>query len=286
MVTALPFHNEPIEIQTDFHTYESKRIIIEACQNSHDEAAVILGCGRCGEIPLRELANRFQKIDLLDINGKALQFVEQETITWNSKNKLKFYHDDLTGVMANVQSEAQQIVSENANPMICLRQLGDLLKTTKYNFWTSPEKKKYDLVICSMVLTQLQAVVRESIEKIYLQRFPNCLDALTSDVVWCKALWSFARDIEEEFISHLKKLTRPNGIIYLSATVNVSWMVQTDEESVIAEGHWIATKSSQLLDYLGNDSEVVKFKKWNWLRQEEEGEYWGRLYGVQALIYR
>jgi hypothetical protein len=84
----------------------------------------------------------------------------------------------------------------------------------------------------------------------------------------------------------LEQLSAPGGIVYLSDTVHVCWLLQTDSDTVTTEGSWIASRTSRLADYMLPTYEILKEGSWNWMRKEQEGPYWGRLYGVQALTYR
>jgi hypothetical protein len=103
---------------------------------------------------------------------------------------------------------------------------------------------------------------------------------------WYKSVWNFARNLEDGFIKHLGTLLKPQGIVYLSETVHVSWLTQLDEQSVSTEGRWITLRTSRLTDYLCPSDTIIKEQHWDWLREDKEGDFWGRLYGVQAVIYR
>lgn len=67
---------------------------------------------------------------------------------------------------------------------------------------------------------------------------------------WCESVWNFARNLEDGFIEHLGTLIKPQGIIYLSDTVHVSWLTKLDAQSVATEGRWITLRTSRLTDYL------------------------------------
>jgi hypothetical protein len=262
-------------------------MIAEASALAGSGSAVVLGCGRCGEIPLRLLNQTFDLVDLVDIDRDALAVVDKQCKQWNDeKSACQFHCADLTGMIAAVERRAGELVANAADPNECLEQLGVMLESTPPEFWAPPQGRRYELLVCSTVLTQLQAHVRESVEKIYLGRFPEYAPALLKHKSWCESVWNFARNLEVGFIEHLGTLTKPHGIIYLSETVHVSWLTQLDEQSVATEGRWITLRTSRLADYLSPSDTIVNEQHWDWLREEREGDYWGRLYGVQAVIYR
>ena len=218
-------------------------MIAEASALAGSGSAAVFGCGRCGEIPLRLLTEKFDVVDLVDIDDDALAAVEQECKQWSDRKNRRFHGADLTGMIATVASRAGELVANTVDPIKCLAQLGSLLTSTPKTFWQPPQGRRYDFVVCSLVLTQLQALVRESVEKIYVGRFPDYTGALLTHKSWRESLWTLARNLEDGFVEHISKLTKPQGLIYLSETVHVSWLTQLDEQSVSTEGSWIALRA-------------------------------------------
>ena len=262
-------------------------MITEALTLADPGNVAVLGCGRCTEIPIRLLNEKFDRVDLVDFDSDALSVVDHQCKLWNDeKNAYQFHCADLTGLIARVKRQANEIVVDAAHPLECLGELGTLLESSVPEFWVPPHKQRYDLLICATVLTQLQALVRETVEKVYLERFPEHRSAFLNHKSWRESIWSFARNLEEGFFEHLGALVKPQGIVFLSATVHVSWLTQRDPRSVSTEGRWIATRTSRLADYLRPNNSIIKERHWNWLREGREGDFWGRLYGIQAIIYR
>ncbi len=276
-----------LEIDADTHLLSSVGMIKEAAALAEPGNIAVLGCGRCTEIPVRLLNETFDQVDLIDIDEEALGIVNERCRQWNDKkNVCQFHCADLTGLIAVVERRANALIADAVNPIECLEQLGVLLESAEPDFWEPSHQQRYDLIICSTVLTQLQALVRESVEKIYLERFPEYAPALVKHKTWRESIWNFARNLEDAFIEYLGTLIKAEGIIYLSATVHVSWLTQLADQSVYTEGSWIATRTSRLADYLWSSDTIIKERHWDWLREEREGCYWGRLYGIQAIIYR
>ncbi len=276
-----------VESIDDTHVHSSMAMIVDAATLAGSENAVILGCGRCTEIPVRHLSTMFNRIDLVDLDDYALEFVETQCQQWEeARNSCTFYHADLTGLISQIEPKAQKIVTSVTQPSSCLDELGQLLISTTPNFWRPLQDEKYNLIVCSAVLTQLQATVRKSVEDIYLNKFPGDSSALSLYKQWRSSIWTFARQLEDAFIDHLRSLLVPGGIIYLSDTVHACWLLQSDPQTFITEGAWIATRTPRLADYLSSWEEIITERMWKWMRRGQEGQYWGRLYGVQAIIYR
>lgn len=276
-----------VEIAADSHLHSSVGMIKEALLLADSGSVAVLGCGRCTDIPIRLLNEKFHRVDLIDIDSDALKFVRDESNQWHdAKNACRFYCADLTGMLATVESRAAGVVANCADPPECLEQLGNLLMSTPRKFWRPPESRRYDFVVCLLVLTQLQALVRESVEKIYLRRFPEHAAELQEHKSWRASIWNLARNLEDSFVEHLSALTKPQGLVYLSETVQVSWLTQLDAQSVSTEGSWITLRTSRLSDYLRPRDTIINEERWHWLREGREGNFWGRLYSVQAVFYR
>ena len=271
----------------DAHVQASMAMMIEAASMAGNGSAALLGCGRGSEIPVRQLARKFDRLDCVDLDSDALRILETRCRHWeDSQGRCCFYYSDLTGLIPQIVPQAQKMVAASFDPLFCLYRLGTLLTSAQPDFWKLSSSEKYSLVICSAVLTQLQATVRKSVENIFLDRFPGQASALFSYEPWKTAIWSFARDLEDAFILHLESLCHPEGIIYLSDTVHVCWLQQTGPDVFTTEGAWVATRTSRLADYLRARNEIITERQWRWMRAEQEGPYCGRLYGVQAIIYR
>jgi hypothetical protein len=286
-VNAQTIGDASLELTPDTHFLSSIGLIKDAMLLADSGRVAVLGCGRCSEIPVRLLGKKFDRVDLIDIDRAALEFVEAECRKWDDGREVcKFHCADLTGLIAEVERRASELVANSDDPMACLEQLGMLLERTTPRFWKPADNRQYDLLVCSGVLTQLQASVRERAERIYVGKFSDYAPALSKHESWRVSAWNFARSLEDRFIEHLGKLTKSRGIVYLSDTVHVSWLSQLDHRSVCTDGRWIALRTAQLADYLRPSDTIIHEQRWDWLREEREGNYWGRLYDVQAVIYR
>jgi hypothetical protein len=197
-----------------------------------------------------------------------------------------FHECDLTGLRDRLADSARAIVAEEPTPGRCLQRLGEELVSSPPVFWRPDDGARYDLVVCSGVLTQLQAGIRELIEDIFLARHSDGHSLLCCHAGWTSSVWTFARDLEHAFIDHLVRLANPGCLVYLADTVHVSWLTREDAEILIARGSWIATETSCLEDYLDGRFEVESRDSWSWFRPGQEDGFWGRLYGVQALVFR
>jgi hypothetical protein len=267
------------------HIASSMSMIGDAARLAGSGSAALLGCGRCGEIPLRLLGDRFEAIDLVDLDGPAIDAVVEKGRAL-SHTTWRVHPADLTGLIPRLQPQMLTIAASAGDPRRCLDRFAELLGETTPELWSPPANQRYDLVVCSAVLTQLQATTRKGFQNAFASRFPEHVAELSSYEPWRSALWTWAPALEDAFVRHLGALCAEEGLIYLSDTVHVCWLTEVDGGRLATEGAWIATRTPRLRDYVDPDCEVVREKQWEWLRREQEGPYWGRLYGVQAITYR
>jgi hypothetical protein len=215
-----------------------------------------------------------------------MDIVRSQCLQWADPEEAYVFHRaDLTGLIAQIRPRAEQLVMQASEPVPCLRLLGALLESTSPQFWMPSDGARYSLIVCATILSQLQALVRQIVEGVFLDRFPG-KSGLFSDEVWRSCVWSFARNLEDGFITHLESLRAPGGIVCLTDTVHVSWLTAAGDQMLTTDGSWIATRTSRITDYLRPWHDILTTRDWEWFREEKEGPYWGRLYGVQAVLYR
>ena len=267
------------------HIEASLDMIAQGAGLTRPDAAVVLGCGHGAEIPLDVLGRTFAHLDLVDVAGDAVAVLPARTKREGIDGACEIHQADLTGLITRVDRVAGDIVARASEPFGCLDALGRALTAASPTFWRSPAGRSYDFVVCSGVLTQVPAVVRERVQRVFLGRFGEFHRALGRYEPWRRAVWSFARRLEDLFVAHLASMTTPGGVVYLSDVVHVCWLTATTQ-GLVTEGRWIATRTERLADYLGPRYRIVAERSWQWLRPEREGPYWGRLYGVQGLLSR
>lgn len=278
---------EIAEATTTTHVRASSELIARAVALAPKGRAAVLGCGRCGEIPVPLLLDSFTHADFVDSDGTALSdLCSRWPATNGHASRSAFFEADLTGLIEPLSATAERIAGTSGEASQCLDHLSRLLAQATPDFWRPAHGEGYSLVICSLVLTQLQATARGSVEAAFLRRFPESRRVLAGHPRWRSAIWSFARRLEEGWMDHLTSLARQGAVVYLADTVHVAWLSESVPESWTTAGAWIATRTSRLADYLRPWEPPLAEERWQWLRREPEGEFAARLYGVQGVIYR
>jgi hypothetical protein len=269
------------------HIARSREMIGAAVAHAEDPtaAAAVLGCGRAAEIPLDQMRG-FSRVDLVDLDDTALDHLLARYGAPPGPPRFAYHHVDLTGLVAPLAAQAAAILGPAVDATAAADRLAALIVDPAPSWWRPPDGVRFRLLVCSGVLTQLQAGVRAGIEAAWRDRFDGDVTALAASTVWREAALGLARRLEDGFVRHLDELIEPGGVIYLADTVHVSWLVAIDAHIVETPGAWLATRTARLADHLGRGAIVLAEGRWPWFRPGAEGPYWGRLYGVQAVIYR
>ncbi len=282
-MTCLIHKNEIVCSSTLNHIRKSKSLILQGLENCDAGDVLILGGGKCTEIPVLELSEKSNKIDMVELNHDSVFFVKNSY----KVGTLNCYHTDLTGMIDQVRSSIIQILPFLDDPNSCSEAFAYLLSNLKPDFWYPVNSGRYQIVVASCVLTQLQAYVRKELEQAFLQKFPDALQVLLSNKTWLTGCKMFAADLEIKFIKYLNSLVEKGGIIYLSDTIKVSWLNESDKDGYFfTDGYWLTIDKEHLTDYLSLNNSVHTEERWKWARLEKEGNFRGRLYDVQAILYQ
>src|SRR5262245_2638236 len=153
------------------HVEASLDMIAEGAGLVRPEAAVVLGCGHGAEIPLDVLGRTFAHLDLVDVADDAVAALSARTKLEGIDGACEIHRADLTGLISEIDRAAQEVVAGASEPFGCLDALGRVLTAAAPTFWRSPAGRSYDFVVCSGVLTQVPAAVRERVQRAFLGRF-------------------------------------------------------------------------------------------------------------------
>lgn len=270
----------------EHHVSMSHSLITDTYRLTDQKRVLILGCGRCREIPIEKLVDS-ACIDLIDIDGDALQKVRDDlTSTGINLKGVSFLNEDITGSIASLSEETDKLLKTSSDSHKSLTILTDLIDNARTVFWTPTAKYPYTLILCSLLLTQLQAFILSRLEGIFLEHFPKSRDILYAHQDWIKAKFRFARRLENGFVAHLRSLAATEAMIYVSDTVRVCFTKRISNELFSTEGSWLALKTSSLADYFDASYKIIKETSWPLFLPKIENNSDGRLYEVQALVLR
>lgn len=146
------------------HARRSKAFILDALARVPEpRLAVVLGAGKAYDLPLAELAQRFERLVLVDIDAAALEATCAATISDRKGVELRAM--DVTGVTARL---AHGIQSALENP-----QAGFGALCRSYRLARAPRfvEERADLLVSGMMLSQLGLQPKLAAKRLYEARF-------------------------------------------------------------------------------------------------------------------
>jgi hypothetical protein len=268
------------------HFSMSKALIMEAYRLVNQQMVLVLGCGHCKEIPIRDMVDALH-MDMVDLDEGTLQELRGDLMSIGiNLKKVSFHSEDITGSIAPLSEEAEKALKASSDAHKSLTILSNIIGNARPDFWTPTAKYPYNLVLCSLLLTQLQAFILSKIERIFIETFPESKDILRTHQDWIDAKFGFSRRLENGFVTHLKSLAAIEAIIYVSDTVRVWFTERIRDDLFLTEGYWLTLKTNRLADYFDSSYEIIKQNSWLWFVPNSESNPGGKLYEVQALILR
>lgn len=274
----------PLKPVPDTHIQESRRLILGASDQVASGRAVILGGGRCQEIPLAELAGRFRQVTLNDMHESLLKHALAEAgLDQERTAKIQLRVADLTGLTDSFVRRLKESLNEVQDPAAAAQRFADVAEGARPIRLSGEDCG--DLVIASCVLSQLHVVASDQALQLFAARFPGQEHVLRRSEEWVRSLYNLARRMEDTFIDGLIGLTARGGRIYLSDTVHLFFVEAMPQGQWVTEGSYRMTRTTQMIDYLDDRFQVEEQAQWAWIAVPPQlPDQVGRLYTVQGLV--
>jgi hypothetical protein len=227
------------------HARRHKAFILEAAARvQQPRLAVVLGAGKAYDLPLPELARRFERVVLIDIDADAMAASSAATVTDEKlRARLELRAMDLTGVTARLARGIQEAL-DSGQPQAQLEAL-----CAGYRLASPPRfvAERADLLVSGMVLSQLGLQPKLAVKRLYVPRFGDISASLA-------AAWDdLERRLQQD---HIDALGDQADLAVLSSDV----IHHSGGES------WSAIGAARLTDRLPAAAEVLARDEWSWER--------------------
>ncbi len=196
------------------HIDHSYRRILEAAdlaQGKH--VATVLGAGVAAEIPLAELARRFDRLILVDMDGLSMvEGIEQVPLELRSKVEIKVM--DVTSFATLLMQHLAEAADASSSASDCFRRFGvifsDLAPGQPVNLPPS------DLVVSSLVLSEIPRYPFSYADRLMQAHYNVPLDSWPE---FNTAFQKLASVAIEDHARLLTSLLRPGGVVYYADTI-------------------------------------------------------------------
>jgi hypothetical protein len=267
----------------DQHREQSMQMILQAADAVSPGRAIVLGAGRCDEIPLAALAEQFTEVELVDVDGDLLRAgLDVANLPDQDRAKVRTNAQDLVGVTAAAIADCETVLLQGGGFDDVVEGIAAIISAAEPR---APVPCSYDLVVASCVLSQLTFGLIQDVRARLARGFPESAARLQSDPRLTQAFDRLTRRCEAAFVDYLTASVAAAGRIYFSDTVQMCFVRGTEQGDWTTPGTWRMTKSQRLDDYLDERFAVHVRRRWNWVvnRPVTPGDE-GRLYDVQAMI--
>lgn len=197
------------------HIQRSQLGILEAARLVRNRGtALVLGAGRCWEIPLQDLAAQFDRVVLADLDEPSM-IAAVSTIPPPLQRKVEIRVSDVTSFAEPLMAATGRIVEQAetaAEAFVALESLYERIELLR----RLPDLPEADLVISSLVLSELVRYPSTFTARLVEEKFDQDLGAWRG----YGGLWRNLRaHATEDHAEMLVRVGRPDSVVYFADTV-------------------------------------------------------------------
>ena len=140
------------------HAAKLRRFLLDAAQKAEPNSALVVGALASPDLPLAELAARFQRLTLSDLDLPRLQALVETAIPAQHRDRVKLERYDVTGSYVAFAADVKEIVAAAAGPAEAERKLAGLLSSYDVGAGSAGltlAEEKPNLAISAMLLSGL-----------------------------------------------------------------------------------------------------------------------------------
>jgi hypothetical protein len=196
------------------HVEHSHRRILEAADLARDKSiATVLGCGAATEIPLAELARRFERLILVDLDGPSMiEALEQVPLPLRSRVELRVM--DVTSFVGPLMERITQAVDASSTPAEAFGRFAAIFDDLRLGEPVALPAS--DLVLSSLLLSEIPRLPLTYAGRLVRARFG--VEMLDSWDASGKAFEKLVSLAIQDHARLLASLSRSGGAVYYSDT--------------------------------------------------------------------
>jgi hypothetical protein len=249
------------------HGVNNKQVLLRGAEQAAGSRAVVVGAGKLYDIPLRKLAERFERLFLVDIDAAALaESVKQAGLEPKLQARLSLIQTDVTGVNDAFVERARAALALAGEAEVyaaLLQLLHDYrLDEPPRLFPESAAQGQLDFACSSMVLSQLATPLTRYVQQQFAQRFPASQRAQAYE--FQVALGQFTHRVQ---VAHVRALLAAAPCIALTSDIADQRTALDARGAVVAASDWLSLIGAPNLDALVplQQARTVLRGDWQWL---------------------
>ena len=198
------------------HIEQSRRAIQDAAASTSGRArAVVLGAGKCREIPLEKLAEEFQHVILVDLDKGSMEQAVRE-LPPPLQAKVEVRVSDVTSFVESMMADVREAIATSRSADEAFRRIESIYAGLPRRPKRPPELPACDLVISSLVLSELHRYPLDYAGRLLQAKFSARLEGQAGFLKADQELTHFA---VADHVALLRRLERAGGAIYFADTI-------------------------------------------------------------------
>ena len=255
------------------HARRHRAFILDAAQRvTHPRVVMVLGAGKAYDLPLVELAQRFERVVLVDIDGEALKATADAVVRGPLRARLHLQPMDITGVTTQLARGIAAALERARDADAAEAALGQLAASYRLAAGVRLCAEPVDFLVSGMVLSQIGLQPKLAAKRAFEQRFGPIREA--SAPRWSEAWDAFERRVQQD---HIDSLTSQCALAVLTSDV---------VHRPTAGPPWTVIGTARLEERLSGFQEILARASWSWPRISPRGGHDGVLTEVHALLLR
>jgi hypothetical protein len=248
------------------HASHNRAFILNAAtQVKRRRVAVVLGAGKAYDLPLVELAERFERVVLVDIDAASLASTSAAVVRdADLRRKVELRSMDLTGVTACLARGVENAIAtatDAASAETALEALCSSYRLSSPPSLMAPGERA-DLMVSSLVLSQLGLQQKLMAKKLFEGRF----GAITrqSDLRWSCTWGGLELRLQQDHINALAD--HAEIAVLTSDTVHHATVLGDAGAERLRGESWSVIGSETLEERVPGFVEIVARAGWSWPR--------------------
>lgn len=252
--------NKLVESVEQEHFLKTKDAICRA-SSGLGKTACILGVGAAQDIPLNELAYRFDKIYLVDIDIRRTKKAVEMQIPEALREKFHIEEADCTGIMNELSVKAEKIANKHSYHTDFVKEVIEMLPTLNKREESNYQKQKYSFVCSAMLASQLSGDVFGYLNALSKNEYHRPF--IDPEKECPKIMDDICIKLQENHLEELSSLVEQKGTLYFADNFSCKIVVHCASE-VKELGEVFFPGAQKLQDLVSQRFQIHSKENWVW----------------------
>ena len=264
------------------HTDSNKRLVLAAAElTEKKERCVVIGAGPCYDIPLLELAQMFERVELLDLNPKALAHAISD-LPAELVPKVQCRAVEVTHVLPQVLYHAkQELIKSGKRSEHAINKVVNIFRTQHVGMGELAHLQG-DLIVSDMILSQLPSALL-IVDKWFRERFKK---SIMSDTKWIEAVTSLQESIQNAHVDGL--FAKKGAVVVLATDFGIASTPEEANFSSLQRQQSMTILPATMQKIAGPKASFDREESWIWHRNDSPPTFspvLGLVFRPDRLIY-